>query len=214
MLCPISSGYERTRGHVQGQHKDRRGHALRPPSKPLLHLGQAHEVAHVVRQEDDVSLGGQDHEEPLQDAQEHAGVLRSSRPPPLALTSVCLVTRSESRERALISGPGRTATARGALQISLSPAAPRWQQTCATFEERVYSHGAEREADDRGLVQGPCDGRLQRQKVAQVGEHVRLQPAPLPGRLAAQLPAEGRLNHTFSSRATASPRLRLHGASR
>lgn len=69
------------------------------------------------------------------------------------------------------------------------------QQTCATFEEHVRSHEAEREADDRGLVQGPCEGRLQRQKAAQVGKQVRLQPAPLPGGLAAQLPAEGRLDH-------------------
>lgn len=81
----------RTRGQ-----KDSCGQALMSPSKLLLHLGQAHEVAHVVRQEDHVPLGGQDHEEPLQDAQEHAGVLlRGSRPPPGARTSVCPDTGSE-----------------------------------------------------------------------------------------------------------------------
>lgn len=117
MLCPISSVCERTRGHVQGQHEDGRGRVLM--SKPLLHLGQAHEVAHVVRQEDHVSLGGQDHEEPVQDAQERAGVLLRSSRPPLALTSVCLVTSSESRKRALIWGARRTATARGTLQTEL-----------------------------------------------------------------------------------------------
>lgn len=184
------------------------------------HLRQAHVLAHVVRQEDHVSLGGQDHQEALQDAQEHAGLLQDLLPPlpgscgvlqgsgshgqsEFRRVHVCFSQKVQTVQNhltqtdlVLLNNTDPDASEHLQSNFNHRKSGPQQRQAGvdvhATFEERVCSYVAEGEADDRRLVQVLSDRRMKRQQARQVCKDVRLHPAPLPGGLAAACPAEVR----------------------